>query len=370
MRIAVVGGLGNYGLTLAGLAKVRGHDIVLVQFPGTIPRFPGMPQKNYEPLIRRFKLRPSVTLHNPITGVDTRINLDGQVLRHPAELPSDIDIMIVAYPSLLHERIGLACRGKLGGRVVITFTDRVLGGYSLLHQAQHLQDAQLIGINATPLTAFADHQDPFRRILYNVKSVRYAVRPRALAAEGLKILESITPGNYSLCSSLLDLAFNCTPSNLHAPHDLLNVVRYEQGHVFTMFHEGFTEGVERLITAVSDERCTVAAAYGLSAPSFLDYERQTYGYTGDSITENRRLNPALNHVPAPRSLFECKGIEDVLCALVPLTELADRVGVETPTMDALITLWGYYLAVNPRQYGRSLESIGLDQYSNQELLSL
>jgi len=163
---------------------------------------------------------------------------------------------------------------------------------------------------------------------------------------------------------------NCTPSNLHAPHDLLNVVRYEQGHMFTMFHEGFTEGVGRVITAVSEERCSVAKAYGLLTPSFLDYERQTYGYVGDSITENRRLNPALNHVPAPRSLFECKGIEDVLCALVPLTELADRVSIETPAMDALITLWGHYLGVNPRQYGRSLGSIGLDQCSNQELLSL
>lgn len=45
MRIVILGGLGNYGLTLAGLATRGGHEVALLQFPGTIRRIPIMPQK-------------------------------------------------------------------------------------------------------------------------------------------------------------------------------------------------------------------------------------------------------------------------------------------------------------------------------------
>lgn len=55
MRVIILGGLGNYGLTLAGLAMERGHEVEILQFPGTIRRISVLPQKNYEPLIRQFE---------------------------------------------------------------------------------------------------------------------------------------------------------------------------------------------------------------------------------------------------------------------------------------------------------------------------
>ena len=56
MRIVILGGLGNYGLTLAGLSTQRGHDVLLLQFPGTVRRIPGAPQKNYEPHFVKQKI--------------------------------------------------------------------------------------------------------------------------------------------------------------------------------------------------------------------------------------------------------------------------------------------------------------------------
>lgn len=362
MRIAIFGGLGNYGLTLAALATQRGHEVSVLQFPGTIRRIPGMPQKNYEPLIREFETRNRrIEIHDRLLGLHGVYCLPEKVFRSVEDLPSDISTFIIAYPSLLHEGVGEILRHRLNGKTIITFTDRFLGGFALLKAAESLGAAKLVSVGATPLTAFEDRKDPFKRYVYSDKKcVRVAFHADKCCVPELKgLLTEVIPGDYLFCDNLLELAFNCAPSNLHAPHDLLNLVRYEQAHEFTMFHEGFTAGIENLINAVSGERCAIAEAFGISAVSFLEYEKTSYHYHGASITENRRLNPQLNQVPAPMSLYSCKGIEDVVCALVPLSDLAKLVSIPTPVIDALIEIWSCYLGYNLRAVGRTLASLGL-----------
>lgn len=361
MRIVILGGLGNYRLTLAGLATGKGHNVLLLQFPGTIRRIPVMPQKNYEPLIRNFENQGGLfEIDDKLTGRKTEYNLPHKVLRSAEEIPEDVGILVIAYPSLLHENIGRMLRGCLNNKVIITFTDRFLGGYSILNNADALSATQLIAVNATPVTAFQDNRNPFKRLLYSNKwKIKVACYPNDHADELMKILQNIVPGNYNCADNLLELAFNCTPSNLHAPHDLLNIVRYEQAHDFTMFHEGFTQGVENLIHGVSKERCAIAQAFGIQSVSYLEYEQTTYNYHGNSVIENRRLNPQLNKIPAPTSLYSCKGIEDVVCALVPLSELARLASIQTPIINALIELWSCYLGADLKKEGRTLTSLGL-----------
>jgi opine dehydrogenase len=63
--------------------------------------------------------------------------------------------------------------------------------------------------------------------------------------------------------------------------------------------------------------------------------------------------------------------EDVGYSLVFLTDLADRLGVQTPTMEALITLASIVLAQDFRAAGkRTLETLGLDHLSARDLAEL
>ncbi|MDP2651879.1 MAG: NAD/NADP octopine/nopaline dehydrogenase family protein [bacterium] len=370
MRIVILGGLGNYGLTLAGLATQHGHDVLLLQFPGTIRRIPGAPQKNYEPLIREFEARGGTyKIKNNLQGSEETYVCQHRVLRSVQEIPDDVKVLVIAYPSLLHESIGGMLKGCIDGKIVITFTDRFLGGFSVLKNAEALDTARLVSVSATPVTAFQDTHDPFKRVVFSDKrNIGTGYYPSCNVVELERVLRTIVPGDYKTSRNLFEVAFNCTPSNLHAPHDLLNVVRYEQAHEFTMFHEGFTQGVENIINAISRERCEIAKEFNVNAISFLEYERQTYGYEGDSITENRRLNPQLNQVPAPTSLYSCKGIEDVACALVPLSELARLANVQAPVINSIIDLWSCYLSQDLRKLGRTLGSLGLADKSPEEIL--
>lgn len=361
MKIAVLGALGNYGLTICGLAMEQGHELGFVQFPGSVQRIGRQPEKNYEPTMREFERNQGkFELVYKESGQTKPYQHERRILRNTEEIPEDVEVIVLAYPSLMHEHCGRLLNGRLSGKTVITFTDRVLGGYSLLRTARALSTAKLLAVNATPVTSFKDKESPFRRIVYSrKKQIRVAPYPTTQSAELIGTLRALIPADYSLCDDVLELGFNCTPSNLHAPHDLMNLVRYERGHEFTMFHEGFTAGIEQLIGIVSQERCDIARKWGYTAASFLEYERKTYGYSGSSITENRRLNPQLNQVPAPEDIWSCKGIEDVACALVPLSEMAQRAGIPCPMIDSLITIWGGYLGADFRKQGRTLASLGL-----------
>lgn len=63
--------------------------------------------------------------------------------------------------------------------------------------------------------------------------------------------------------------------------------------------------------------------------------------------------------------------EDVGYSLVFLTDLARRIGVATPTMDALITVASVVLARDFRAEGkRTMTSLGLDDTSLSELAAL
>ena len=63
--------------------------------------------------------------------------------------------------------------------------------------------------------------------------------------------------------------------------------------------------------------------------------------------------------------------EDVGYSLVFLTDLARRIGVPTPTMEALITMASIVLARDLRTEGsRTLATLGLDELSVNELAAL
>src|SRR3989339_1194501 len=98
MRIVILGGLGYYGLVLAGLATQRGHDVLLLQFPGTVRRIPGAPQKNYEPLIREFEAKGGTyKISNNLQGSEATYTYQHRVLRSVQEIPDDVQVLVIAY---------------------------------------------------------------------------------------------------------------------------------------------------------------------------------------------------------------------------------------------------------------------------------
>jgi opine dehydrogenase len=159
---------------------------------------------------------------------------------------------------------------------------------------------------------------------------------------------------------------------IHPAVTLLNAGLLERtGGDFLFYEEGVTESVGRLIEAVDKERLAIAGALGvtiLSEPALgvrQGYMREQNYSTGYSTA------PGFEGIGAQRRLDHRYLTEDVGYSLTFLTDLATRLDVPTPVMDAVITIASVVLARDFRAEAvRTVSTLGLDGMSPEELTAL
>jgi opine dehydrogenase len=173
-----------------------------------------------------------------------------------------------------------------------------------------------------------------------------------------------------------DSVFQTTLQNgnpvIHPAVTLLNAGRIERtGGDFLFYEDGVTESVGRLIEAVDRERQAIAAGLGvtiLSDPALgvrQGYMREESYSTGYSTA------PGFLGIGAQNELDHRYLTEDVGYSLVFLTDLATRLDVRTPVMDAVITVASTVLDRDFRAEGkRTMSSLGLDGMSAEQLAAL
>ena len=195
--------------------------------------------------------------------------------------------------------------------------------------------------------------------------------PRSGTQRLLSMIQDVYPGTEAADSVFQTTLQNGNPV-IHPAVTLLNAALIERtAGGFLFYEEGITEAVGRAIEAVDRERLAIAAALGVQVLSEPDlgvlqgYMREANYSTGYSTAPgflgHRRAEPARPPLPdRGRRLL-----------LVFLTDLAGRVDVATPTMEALITMASVVLARDLRGAGkRTLATLGLDGMSAGELAAL
>lgn len=195
--------------------------------------------------------------------------------------------------------------------------------------------------------------------------------PRSGTDRLLSMMQDVYPGTEAADSVLQTTLQNGNPV-IHPAVTLLNaglIERTEGGFLF--YEEGVTEAVGRVIEAVDRERLAIADALGVHVLSEPDlgvaqgYMREATYSTGYSTA------PGFLGIGAQSQLDHRYLTEDVGYSLVFLTDLAGRIGVPTPTMEALITLASTVLARDFRvEAKRSLTTLGLDHLTTSELATL
>jgi opine dehydrogenase len=195
--------------------------------------------------------------------------------------------------------------------------------------------------------------------------------PRSGTDRLLSMIKDVYPGTEAAESVFQTTLQNGNPV-IHPAVTLLNAGLIERtGGAFLFYEEGVTEAVARAIEAVDRERLAIADALGvrvLSEPELgvvQGYMREANYSTGYSTA------PGFLGIGAQSQLDNRYLTEDVGYSLVFLTDLARRVGVETPMMDALITMASVVLAQDFRAMGtRTLATLGLDGMDATELAAL
>jgi opine dehydrogenase len=195
--------------------------------------------------------------------------------------------------------------------------------------------------------------------------------PRSGTDRLLGLIEDVWPAVEKADSVFQTTLQNGNPV-IHPAITLLNAGLLERtGGGFLFYEEGVTEGVGRLIEAVDNERIAIARALGvtiLSDPELgvtQGYMREANYSTGYSTA------PGFEGIGAQGELDHRYLTEDVGYSLIFLGDLAARLGVPTPVMDALIEITSIVLARDLRGEGkRTLSTLGLEHMSAEQLAAL
>ena len=158
---------------------------------------------------------------------------------------------------------------------------------------------------------------------------------------------------------------------LHPCITTLNAARIEGPDDFFFYEQGVTPGVGRLLKAIDEERIMLGKALGLEIENDPHISiRQGY-LTVENYDSGYATAPGFTGIVAQTQLDYRYYNEDAGFGLVLWIDLADRLGLEVPTIRAMLQIVS---AIMGRDYkaekARTLDTLGLGNYTIEQLLKV
>ena len=155
----------------------------------------------------------------------------------------------------------------------------------------------------------------------------------------------------------------------HPPIVIFNAASIERNNEF-YFYRDMTPEISDFIIELDKERLRTGAAYNISLMPVFEWIKYAYPSTyGNTLCERMKNNPAYYDIKGPGSLFTRQLTEDIPTGLIPISELAAKAKVETPLMNAIITISSSLLGVDFRKIGRTLENMGLQNLNKEDIIN-
>ena len=197
-----------------------------------------------------------------------------------------------------------------------------------------------------------------------------AALPGRHTAEILRMIADVFPGMEPAHNVIQTSLQNANPV-IHPAVSLTNAARIEGDEDFLFYEEGVSDSVGRIIEAVDRERIAIGERLGIAVLSDPEMGLRQGYMLENNYGSGYRNAPGVLGIPAQPQLDHRYINEDVGYGLVFMSGLAKQVGVETPTIDAIIQVTSVLMG---RDYAaealRTPESLGIANLSAEELCSL
>jgi opine dehydrogenase len=206
------------------------------------------------------------------------------------------------------------------------------------------------------------------RIVVKACHLPTGVFPAKKTREAINKIRVFFPSVHPIENALSGALMNAGPI-LHPPLMVLNTGPIENSTPYDIHHEGTTPGIRRMISLLDEERIAVREAFGFK-PNH--YPLEDYY---DETRPNEWMYPRVSKKLLMESRLWYEKIdykhryvtEDVACGLAFLISAADFIGVDVPIARSLMTLAGTVAKTDFLKVGRTLQSLGLSQFSPKKL---
>lgn len=279
-------------------------------------------------------------------------------------------VIMVVLPSSAHADIAKKCAPHLqDGQIVVLHPGRTCGAIEFRKALDDAGCCQQLIIAEAETFIYASRSDgPAQARIFRIKeAVPLAALP---ARQTALVLEAINPAYPQFIDgvNVLHTGLNNMGAIFHPALTLLNAGWIESTHGnFQFYIDGVTQSTARVLDVLDRERVTVASALGIRARTAMEWLQMAYNTSGDDLNEAIHNQPGYYGIKAPPTLNHRYIFEDVPMSLVPMASLGKRYGVSVLGMESIIRLGSIIHRTDFWRRGRTVERLGLEQWSVSEL---
>jgi opine dehydrogenase len=287
-----------------------------------------------------------------------------------SEAIAHAQVIMVVLPSSAHADIARAAAPYLkDGQIVILHPGRTLGALEFTRVIRAQGCTADVTVAEAETFIYASRADgPAQARIFRIKeAVPLAALP---ACRNEMVLAAIHPAYPQFIDGedVLHTGLNNMGAIFHPALTLLNAGWIEHTHGDYQFYiDGVTPSVARVLEVLDRERVTVASSLGIRARTSLEWLKLAYDTVGDDLHEAIQNQPGYYGIKAPPTLNHRYIFEDVPMSLVPIASLGMRYGVSVRGMESMIRLGSIIHRTDYWRRGRTVERLGLEQWSVSEL---
>jgi len=274
-----------------------------------------------------------------------------------AEAVRDVEFIVVAVPAFAHATYAKELAKVVHEGQTVLVIPGTFGSLAFWKEfkAAGLSDVPVAETNTLPYATRLTGEGSV--MVMSRFALKLGVMPASRTEEVAEKLSVLYDGLETV-ESVIACGLSSLNPIIHVPGCILNAGYIEySGEPFHYYVEGFSDCVARATEAVDNERCAILQKLGYK------YDIVAHGIGGavktDSIKEAIAGDPSFSKICIPPTFQYRYYTEDIPYGLAAWAKLAKQLGVDTPIMDAMITLGGNIMEKDCWKDGRSLEELGI-----------
>jgi len=357
MKIAILGS-GNGACAMAFEWARAGHHIYMFDFP------------QFDRQIKAINAAGGIYAEGEMAGFQ-KIAYAGHDIETVLQ---DTQLIFAVGPAYATEPFGKACAPYAkAGQIYVVCPSSCMGAVIFKNALGLAIDDDSITVSDTSTLPYAVRIVEDGKIaVYNRLKAAYmlATLPSSKNDEVYDLLKPVHDGLEKAKNIFQTCLQNSNPV-LHPCITTLSAARIEGPDDFFFYEEGVTPGVGRLMKAIDDERLEIGAALGLVIEDDPHLGvRQGYMTEANYHTGYTKA-PGFIGIKAQTQLDYRYYNEDAGFGLVLWLDLADRLGLAVPNMRAMLQIVSSIMGRDYKaEKARTLETLGLDGYTMEELIKL
>lgn len=351
-KIAVLG-TGNIAQTLCVDFKAKGHEVRLFTPAHLIPRIQKIVDTHEIECVGAFEAKEKIDV---VTS-----DID--------EAVKGADYICVCVPGYRHEEYAKILKGHtMPEQIVITFNGCMA---SLIYKNVWGNDKTCpIFVESTIPPFSARIVEPGKVRMFERHLAPIAFFP-ASASE--KYYDQIREDIYEfpgLYADILECGLSLVNPTVHPGPCLVNLSNIEKpDFTFFLYEHGFQPSGLKINVLLNKERIAIGKAFGYKIHALEDFAGVDRIDSWEALYAMGHGSHALTSIAGPNDINYRYLTEDIPIALVCWASIADQLGIDTPIMDAVITLIGVAHDTNWFVNGRSAEKLGLAGKSVAEIMN-